>query len=101
MIEIAIQALSPGISRETLVQLADEQLNQEAHLQTVIQRFESRYNGSLPALEARLTRGEGQEHPDWEDSIEWRNVLEALHHARMLRRVLEWLRDSIVPPTRL
>jgi hypothetical protein len=75
--------------------LTDDQQDQEANLQTVIQRFESRYDESLPALEARLARGEGQEHPDWEDSTEWRNAAKLLRRARMMRRALEWLLDSV------
>ena len=81
MTEIAIRALPPGISRETLVQLTDEQHNRETHLQAVIERFEARYDETLAALEARLARGEGREHPDWEDSIEWRNAVESLRRA--------------------
>ena len=99
MTEIAIEALPSGISRETLVQLTDDQHNQEAHLEMVIQRFEARYDESLSILEARLARGEGSEHPDWEDSIEWRNAVELLRRTRMMRRVLEWLLGSIVPST--
>jgi hypothetical protein len=99
MTDIAIQTLPPGISRATLVQLVNDQCDQEAHLQTVIRGFKARYDESLSALEARLARGEGQEHPDWEDSIEWRNAVEALRRTRMMRRVLEWLLGSIVPST--
>jgi hypothetical protein len=99
MTEIAIQTLPPGISRATLVQLISDQHNQEAHLQTVIHGFEARYDESLSALEARLARGEGQEHPDWEDSIEWRNAVESLRRARLMGRVLEWLLGSIEPST--
>ena len=99
MTEIAIRALPPGISREILVQVANDQRNQEAHLQTVIHRFEARYEESLSTLEARLARGEGQEHPDWEDSIEWRNAVESLRRTRIMQSVLEWLLGSIVPST--
>jgi len=76
--EVVLQALPPGVSRETLVQLLDEQYGQEELVTTVIRRFERRYDESLLALEARLARGEGREHPDWEDSIEWRNAVESL-----------------------
>lgn len=47
-----------------------------AFLENLMARFEETYNCTLSELEARLERGEGQEHPDWEDSIEWRNVVE-------------------------
>jgi len=58
--------------------LLEEMRNREALLQAIIKRYEQRYGLSLEELEARLDRGEGSEHPDWEDSIEWRNALEAL-----------------------
>jgi hypothetical protein len=63
----------------------------------VTNRFEEQYGQPLAELEARLARGEGSEHPDWEDSIEWRNAEEALQRARVMRRLLEWLLPSIAP----
>lgn len=97
--EAAFQALPPEVSRETLAQLLDDQHGQEELLQTMIRRFERRYGVSLVALETRLARGEGREHPDWEDSIEWRNAIESLRRVQMMRKVLEWLLGSIVPST--
>jgi hypothetical protein len=61
----------------------------EILLRQVIQQMEQRYDGSLETLEARLARGEGQAHPDWEDSIEWRNAVEALQRTRTLEHILE------------
>ena len=43
------------------------------------------------ALEARLARGEGVEHPDWEDSIEWRNAAQTLQRTEKMWSLLEWL----------
>jgi len=86
----------PGISQEMLTQLLKDERNREVLLQGIIRRFEQRYGGSLEALEARLARGEGPEHPDWEDSIEWRNAVEALQRTQILRSLLEWLQHSIV-----
>jgi len=97
--EVVLRALPSGVSREGLTQLLEQQRGQEELLWTVIRRFERRYDESLAALEARLARGEGREHPDWEDSIEWRNAVESLHRAQMMRTVLEWLLGSIVPST--
>ena len=99
MAEVVLRALPTGVSREGLTQLLEEQRGQEELLRTVIRRFERRYDESLVALEARLARGEGREHPDWEDSIDWRNAVESLHRAQMMRTVLEWLLGSIVPST--
>ncbi len=97
MSEVALGALPSSISPQTLARLLDDMHNREAVLQAVIRRFEQRYGDSLEALEARLARGEGPEHPDWEDSIEWRNALEALQRTRVMRRLLEWLLHSIAP----
>ena len=97
MAEIALYALPPEISPDMLAQLLDDQRDREELLQMVIRRFKRCYGGSLEALEARLARGEGQEHPDWEDSIEWRNAVESLRRTQAMRKVLEWLLSSIVP----
>ncbi len=94
---VALSTLPSDISHEVLAQLVEELHSRETVLQAMIRRFEERYGGSLEALEARLARGEGPEHPDWEDSIEWRNAVEALQRTRILRSLLEWLLRSIAP----
>jgi len=53
--------------------------NRENFLRAQIQRYEQQYGLSLEDLEQRLDRGEGSEHPDWEDSIAWRNCLDAIN----------------------
>jgi hypothetical protein len=97
MSEVALRTLPPNVPRETLPSLLADVRNREAVLQAMIRRFERQYGDSLEALEARLARGEGREHPDWEDSIEWRNAVETLQRTRIMRRLLEWLLPSIVP----
>jgi hypothetical protein len=97
MVDIAVRAFPPGISPETLGQWLDETRSREALVRQMIGQFEKRYSGSLEALEARLARGEGPEHPDWEDSIEWRNAIETLHRTRLMKGLLEWLLRSIAP----
>src|SRR6266849_5899475 len=97
MAEIVMQTFPSGISPEALAQLLDDIRNRENVLRGIVQRFEQRYGVSLEALETRLARGEGCEHPDWEDSIEWRNAVEALQRNQVMRRVLEWLLRSIAP----
>ena len=96
MAEVALYALPPDISPEMLARLLDDQRDRERLLQTVIRRFERGYDESLAALEARLARGEGREHPDWEDSIEWRNAVESLRRTQMMRKLLELLLSTIV-----
>ena len=81
----------------TLRRLLEETRGREVLLRQVIRRMEQRYGCSLEELEARLARGEGPEHPDWEDSIEWRNAVEALDRTRALQSILEWLVNSLAP----
>jgi len=78
MAQMISRALPADISGESLAHLLEGTRNREALLQATLHRFQERYGGSLETLEARLFRGEGPEHPDWEDSIEWRNAVEAL-----------------------
>ncbi|MBK9007909.1 MAG: hypothetical protein IPM31_13055 [Anaerolineae bacterium] len=92
-----MQAFAPfpkNISRNALTRLRDDLSRRESVLQAMIQRFETQYNVSLESLETRLAEGKGREHPDWEDSIEWRNALDALKQADLMKRVLEWLLQS-------
>jgi hypothetical protein len=92
-----IQTLSPQVKPIAVQQLLEETTSREVLLRQVISRLEQRYNCSLEELEARLDRGEGQEHPDWEDSIEWRNAVESLERAQVLRNILEWLINLLKP----
>lgn len=92
-----MQAFAPfpkNISRNALTRLRDDLSRRESVLQAMIRRFEAQYNVSLESFETRLAEGKGQEHPDWEDSIEWRNALDALKQADLMKRVLEWLLQS-------
>jgi hypothetical protein len=92
-----MQAFAPfpkNISRNALTRLRDDLSRRESVLRAMIQRFETQYNISLESFEARLSEGKGREHPDWEDSIEWRNALDALKQADLMKRVLEWLLQS-------
>lgn len=92
-----MQAFAPfpkNISRNALTRLRDDLSRRESVLQGMIQRFETQYNVSLESFETRLAEGKGWEHPDWEDSIEWRNALDALKQADLMKRVLEWLLQS-------
>ena len=92
-----MQAFAPfpkNISRDALTRLRDDLTRRESVLQAMIRRFESHGKISLEALETRLAQGKGQEHPDWEDSIEWRNALDELKQADLMKGVLEWLLHS-------
>lgn len=97
MSQTRLSTLPADISQPALRQLLDDIRNRETILQAMTKRFEQRYAGSLESLEARLARGEGPEHPDWEDSIEWRNAVETARRTRILRRLIEWLLGSNGP----
>jgi hypothetical protein len=85
------------LSRRSLTGLLEDVRSRENLLQTQIQRYERQYAQTLEELEERLDRGEGSEHPDWEDSIAWRNSLEVLHRQSQLRSLLEWTLRSTSP----
>lgn len=95
-----MQAFAPfpkNISRNALTRLRDDLTRRESVLQAMIRRFETQYEVSLETFEERLAQGRGQEHPDWEDSIEWRNALDQLKQADLMKRVVEWLLRSKAP----
>ena len=92
-----LPGLPSHISRETLAQSLADMRNREPLLETPVRRFEQIHGRSVEAMENRLSRGEGSEHPDWEDSIEWRNACQALERTRTLRTLLEWLLGSTTP----
>ncbi len=86
--------LPQNISRTALTRLRADLSRRESLLDAIVERFQRKYAISLEALESRLAKGEGQEHPDWEDSIEWRNAVEELQRASLMKSVLEWLLRS-------
>jgi hypothetical protein len=92
--QASLAPLPKNISRSALTRLRDDLTRREAVLQTIIRRFENQYAVSLETFEARLAHGQGQEHPDWEDSIEWRNAVDELKQANLMKSVLEWLLRS-------
>ncbi len=94
---VITQTLPPQVEPGDVRQLVKETQGRQVLLQQAIDRLEQRYGCSLEELETRLDRGEGQEHPDWEDSIEWRNAVESLKHTLLLRSILEWLSNLLVP----
>lgn len=97
MTHLALNTLPSGISKYALTQNLQDIESREVVLQAIVERYGTRYGSSLEALEARLARGEGSEHPDWEDSIEWRNAVESLHRTHVMQRLLQWLLRSKLP----
>ena len=93
----ALQTFPSNVEESTLLRLLEETQARETLLRQVVRRLEQKYRCSLEELEARLARGEGREHPDWEDSIEWRNGVEMLQRTQLLWSLLEWLANSLKP----
>jgi uncharacterized protein (DUF433 family) len=85
---VALQTLPSGISQDTLMRFLDDLHNWEAVLRAMIGRFEKRYGVPLEEVEARLSRGQGAEHPGWEDSISWRNAVESRERDPVLGRLV-------------
>lgn len=81
----------PDLSPETLRHLLTDTQSRQVLLTTKIRQFDERYQTSLEFLETRRGRGEGTEHPDWEDSIEWRTAVESLTRTQQMQSLLEWL----------
>jgi hypothetical protein len=93
----ALPTFPTHVEKRSLVRLLEETQTKETLLKETIQRLEEKHQCSLDELEARLGRGEGREHPDWEDAIEWRNGIEMLQHTQLLHSLLEWLANSLEP----
>lgn len=74
-----IEIWPPDLSRRSLTDMLEEVRSRESLLQAQIARYARQYSETLEQLEDRLDRGEGSEHPDWEDSIAWRNSVEILN----------------------
>ena len=100
MVTLSVAALHTfpvHVEKKVLLGLLEETQARETLLGQTIRHLEQKYRCSLEELEARLARGEGGEHPDWEDSIEWRNGVEVLQRTQLLRSLLEWLANSLEP----
>jgi hypothetical protein len=93
----ALQTFPAHIEKNTLLRLLEETQARETLLRQTVRRLEQKYQCSLEELESRLAQGRGREHPDWEDSIEWRNGVEMLQRTQLLQSLLEWLVNSLEP----
>ncbi len=85
----------PDITPDKLQRLNYDILNRQQILRQIISAFEARYGSSLPELERKLENREIEEHPAWEDSIEWRNALEQLNSARLSEKIFQWLQNLL------
>ncbi len=85
----------PDITVGSLKQLNIDVCNRERVLRQRILTFESRYSGSLVDLDRKLNTLEIEEHPAWEDSIEWRNAVEQLNSTQLSEKIFKWLQNLL------
>jgi hypothetical protein len=94
--EASVSTLSSQVTPAALRRLMDETAGRQTLLERSVAQFERRYGCSLELLEARLERREIEEHPAWEDSIEWRNAVEQVQTIKLNRSILAWLNNLLV-----
>lgn len=85
----------PDVSPDKLESLQYDANTRKKLLQQIIASFESRYGFSLVELERRLNNLEIEEHPAWEDSIEWRNAVEQLDRIKLSESIFQWLQNLL------
>ncbi len=95
MSQTLVSTLPSQVTPATLRRLQDETAGRKMLLERIMAQFERRYACSLESLEARLARLEIEEHPAWEDSIEWRNAVEQLQAVEVNRSILVWLNNLL------
>ena len=94
MSQIVVEQM-PNISASALAALQQQVQARRKLLQQQIGAFEKRYQCSLPELEQKLEAQEIEEHPAWEDSIEWRNALEQLEQTELSSSIFSWLQNLL------
>ena len=95
MSQVSVSTLPSQVTPSALQCLLDETSARQALLERIIAQFERRYGCSLTQLDTRLARLEIEEHPIWEDSIEWRNAVEQLQTLKLNRSILTWLSNLL------
>ena len=91
----------PNITPDKLESLQNDVSVRKNLLRQLIQTFEARYNCSLAELESKLENMEIDEHPAWEDSIEWRNAVEQLDRSQLSESIFAWLQKLLTQSTAL
>ena len=86
----------PNISASKLANLQSEVQSRRKLLQQRLAAFERQYDCRLPELEQKLANQEIEEHPAWEDSIEWRNALEQLEQTELSGSIFAWLQRLLM-----
>jgi ABC-type phosphate transport system auxiliary subunit len=85
----------PNFTPQKLESLRSGDRYRRQLLHQIVTVFETRYNCSLSELERKLENLEIDEHPAWEDSIEWRNGVEQLEHIQMTETIFIWLQNLL------
>lgn len=94
---MGLPGLPGDVTPANLRNLKEDSAEQEVWLRQVIRGFERKYGCSLETFEQQLARAQAQEHPGWEDSIEWRNAVEELDRTRVSRSIFVWLDNLLAP----
>jgi len=95
MIETVPDISQIHITRDVVESLRNEADTRQKLLQQIIGIYETRYRCSLPEFEKKIANLETDEHPAWEDSIEWRNATEQLNKIRLSESIFVWLRNLL------
>lgn len=83
------RTIDKGINLGVLSTVASS-LDSEIKLYEEIVRGFERKHGKLEEFEKKLNVAEIEEHPNWEESIEWRNAIEEMEKFKMVKGVLNW-----------
>ncbi len=89
----------PNITPDELESLQNDVRVRKNLLCQRIEAFEARYNCSLVELERQLENRAIDEHPTWEDSIEWRNAVEQLDRIELSESIFAWLQKLLTQST--
>lgn len=89
----------PNITPDKLESLQDDIHIRKNLLSQRIETFAARYHCSLADLERKLENLKIEEHPAWEDSIEWRNALEQLDRIELSESIFVWLQNLLTQST--
>ncbi len=86
----------PNLTSDQLTGLQVEVSARQNLFHQIIIGFERRYRCSLEELERKLEHMEIEEHPAWEDSIEWRNAVEQLEQIQLSESIFTWLQNLLM-----
>jgi hypothetical protein len=85
----------PNVTPDKLTSLQHDLHTRKDLLRQIISTFEARYECSLVELERGLENLEIDEHPAWENSIEWRNAVEQLERIQLSENIFKWLQNLL------